>query len=224
MKKLIYLLIIFPFLGVGQTKLNDFIGTYTYCDSISCYKLVVNQDSTFHFYQTQKNDSVSVFGKWRMSGKYMELYKYKDTETIVKVEEFITDTLKNKILIEIKFAPQDSAEMGFLRGDDVCYYYDGQPVSVMRDSQVDFPVGFPVWIDHQCKAIKTNKYGRAVLDVKNIEFISLDYNNYVVHNKKSNYFVVTIHRGAIICGSSKALKWTKWVMEKGSLTPVVCNK
>jgi hypothetical protein len=221
MKKLIYLLILFPFLGFCQSKTNGFIGTYAYCDSNSCYKLVVNEDSTFNYKNIQKYDSVSFEGKWRMNGKYMEFYKYKNTETIVKVEEFRTDTLKNKIIVELKFAPQGLTEMGFLRGDHVNYFYDGQPISIVSC----LPKGMPVWVNLKCnKTLKTNEDGRVVFYAKNIEYISLDYNNYVVQNKKSNYFVVTIHRDAIICGSSKALNWTKWILNRGDLVPVSCNK
>ncbi len=206
----------------GQNNQESFIGTYSFSESGVYYKLELNNDSTFEYEHSFKLDSTISNGTWKRNNDTLILSDYEIPWTISYVEEKTIDSLKNKVLIEIKVNNTNSIKV---RGDHVVYI-DGNPTSVKYDYSKGIykVVEFDVWINDNCQSKReTNKKGFVEFIVDSIHKISIDYNEYAIRNKECNYFLVTLANTPIIF-SPPRLKWTKWKIKKRTLIPLECNE
>lgn len=222
MRKIIYILLLTPFLTFGQNNQKNINGTYSFSESGFYYKLDLNNDSTFKYEQSFNLGSTSSKGNWERSNDTLILSDYEIPWTISHVEEKTIDSLKNRVLIEIKVNDTNSIK---IRGDHVVYI-DGNPTSVIYDylKEIYKVRDFDVWINDNCRMKRqTNNKGFVEFTVDSIGKISINYNEYLIRNKECNYFLVSLANTPIIF-SPPILKWTRWKIKKQILIPLECNE
>jgi hypothetical protein len=136
------------------------------------------------------------------------------------------DTLGNNSVIEVIINNPDTNESEQLniRG---CGLADRvNPLTTFRydpKSKKELAINFQIWINNECEhPLFTNDFGRVKVSNKSITKISFEYDNYLIKNPKSNYFILVLN-GYPIYFSPPKLKWTKWVLKRGKLSPIECD-
>ena len=222
LRNLIYILTILPFFTFGQADNKSIVGTYSYSDGNFYYKLELKKDSTFTYQHSFKLGTTSSSGKWKFNKDTLLSADFEKPWRIQRVEEFVLDTLGNNTIIDVIINDTNAIH---IRGDHAIYI-DGQPTKVKYDSKTkrDVVTEFEIWIDNECSNRQlTDKFGRTKFANKNIKTISFAYDNYIIKNPKSNYFILTLSNYPIYF-SPPTLSWTKWLFTGNSLSPIDCNK
>jgi hypothetical protein len=226
LRKVKYILLLFPILVLAQHKSKRVVGIYTYSDKIFYCKLELKADSTFTYENSFLEGSTLSKGKWKIKNDTLLLADYEKPWEIAQVEEFFVDTLGDNSVIDIVIYNTDTnvSEDINIRN---CWTLGRDPKSASihydRKTNQYLTEGFEIWINNECNNPKlSDKFGRIKISNIKIKSISFNYDSYSTKNTKSNYFILALTDDPIFY-PPPTLPWNKWLLTDHTLTPMKCN-